>query len=273
MGSIVDRWPLFGLTIRTPRLELRLPRDEDMAEALAVVDQGIHDPAVTPFHVPWTDTERRPVITKRCSSGGGTEPGSPPLVGTWTSSCSTEEASSAAKACQRQTFRPCVRPRRDPGSGRHSKGRGLARRCDGLYSNLPSFNSKRSRSPARPSWTTLHRSGYPSQLGTRTTVGRGSNVVMGRASRSTSASPVIAGTRLALRCQSKYLVFQPAPTCLGSRTKSATRVISTDRFRCRRLRCGLGATRGLVRVLRVTDRGPRGHRSRSPGSTQCQPIR
>jgi len=58
MGSIVDRWPLFGLTIRTPRLELRLPRDEDMAEALAVVDQGIHDPAVTPFHVPWTDTER-----------------------------------------------------------------------------------------------------------------------------------------------------------------------------------------------------------------------
>lgn len=57
MHDLSHYWPLFGLTIRTPRLELRMPKDEDLPAALAMVDQGIHDPASTPFHVPWTDNE------------------------------------------------------------------------------------------------------------------------------------------------------------------------------------------------------------------------
>lgn len=57
MHDLTHYWPLFGLSIRTPRLELRLPRDDDMPAALAVVDEGIHDPASTPFHVPWTDNQ------------------------------------------------------------------------------------------------------------------------------------------------------------------------------------------------------------------------
>jgi len=48
-------WPLFDLVVRTPRLELRLPRDEDFPELIAVIDRGIHDPETMPFSVPWTD--------------------------------------------------------------------------------------------------------------------------------------------------------------------------------------------------------------------------
>jgi RimJ/RimL family protein N-acetyltransferase len=55
-------WPLFGLTLSTPRLTLRPPTDEDFEGLFDAVDAGIHDPDVMPFSVPWTDaepTERR----------------------------------------------------------------------------------------------------------------------------------------------------------------------------------------------------------------------
>lgn len=55
MASLVDLWPLFGLRITTPRLELRLPTDDDLAELIEVSQRGIHDPAAMPFGVPWTD--------------------------------------------------------------------------------------------------------------------------------------------------------------------------------------------------------------------------
>jgi RimJ/RimL family protein N-acetyltransferase len=51
---VTDHWPLFGLRIRTPRLELRYP-DDDLVAALAdLAVQGIHDPSTMPFSVPWT---------------------------------------------------------------------------------------------------------------------------------------------------------------------------------------------------------------------------
>lgn len=53
-------WPLFDLVVRTPRLELRLPRDEDLTALVEAVDAGIHDPETTPFMVPWTDVEPGP---------------------------------------------------------------------------------------------------------------------------------------------------------------------------------------------------------------------
>ncbi|MFE5997186.1 GNAT family N-acetyltransferase [Streptomyces sp. NPDC056454] len=50
-------WPLRGLRIRTPRLELRLP-DEDLLDELASVGAGgVHAPDRMPFIVPWTDGE------------------------------------------------------------------------------------------------------------------------------------------------------------------------------------------------------------------------
>ncbi|HEY3943086.1 MAG TPA: GNAT family protein [Acidimicrobiales bacterium] len=49
-------WPLFDLRVRTPRLELRLPTDDDLVGLVRVAEGGIHDPATMPFTTPWTDT-------------------------------------------------------------------------------------------------------------------------------------------------------------------------------------------------------------------------
>src|SRR4051794_19777239 len=50
-------WPLFDLRVRTSRLELRPPCDDDFPALLELVDAGIHDPAEMPFSHPWTDAE------------------------------------------------------------------------------------------------------------------------------------------------------------------------------------------------------------------------
>ncbi len=50
-------WPLFDLVVRTPRLELRLLREEEFADVVELVDGGIHDAGTMPFFVPWTDAE------------------------------------------------------------------------------------------------------------------------------------------------------------------------------------------------------------------------
>lgn len=47
-------WPLFDLRVRTPRLELRPPTDEDLAELAAVAGRGVHPPDFMPFLVPWS---------------------------------------------------------------------------------------------------------------------------------------------------------------------------------------------------------------------------
>jgi RimJ/RimL family protein N-acetyltransferase len=52
-------WPLFDLVVRTPRLELRLPREAEFAAFIELVDAGVHDPDTMPFFVPWTDLEPR----------------------------------------------------------------------------------------------------------------------------------------------------------------------------------------------------------------------
>lgn len=48
-------WPLFGLRITTPRLELRLPELDLLDDLAAVAGAGVHDPAEMPFTFPWTD--------------------------------------------------------------------------------------------------------------------------------------------------------------------------------------------------------------------------
>ncbi|HEY9389863.1 MAG TPA: GNAT family protein [Mycobacteriales bacterium] len=50
-------WPLFGLRLRTPNLELRVPTPEDLEALADLAAEGVHDPAVMPFQVPWTDAE------------------------------------------------------------------------------------------------------------------------------------------------------------------------------------------------------------------------
>ncbi|MEU6614865.1 GNAT family N-acetyltransferase [Streptomyces parvus] len=48
-------WPLYGLRLRTPRLELRLPGPELLDELASVAANGVHDPDRMPFSVAWTD--------------------------------------------------------------------------------------------------------------------------------------------------------------------------------------------------------------------------
>ncbi|MEU4214001.1 GNAT family protein [Actinoplanes sp. NPDC026623] len=52
---ITEYWPLFGLRLRTPRLELRVPGPDDLQRLAAVAAAGVHAPDRQPFVVPWTD--------------------------------------------------------------------------------------------------------------------------------------------------------------------------------------------------------------------------
>lgn len=52
---LTDHWPLLGLRLNTARVELRLPRDDELAQLADLAADGIHAPDRMPFSVPWTD--------------------------------------------------------------------------------------------------------------------------------------------------------------------------------------------------------------------------
>ncbi|TQL69059.1 RimJ/RimL family protein N-acetyltransferase [Nocardioides albertanoniae] len=76
--TLTDVWPLFGLVIRTPRLELRLPTDTEIGSLAQVAADGVHEPGQRPFLTPWAERppqERaRFVAQGTWSSLGGWEP-------------------------------------------------------------------------------------------------------------------------------------------------------------------------------------------------------
>jgi RimJ/RimL family protein N-acetyltransferase len=47
-------WPLFGLRIRSERLVLRLPTDDDLVGLIALARAGIHPPDEMPFGIAWS---------------------------------------------------------------------------------------------------------------------------------------------------------------------------------------------------------------------------
>jgi len=51
----MDLTSLYGLRLRTDRLELRWPTEDELVELARVADGGVHDPGEMPFVVPWTD--------------------------------------------------------------------------------------------------------------------------------------------------------------------------------------------------------------------------
>ncbi|MDE8667543.1 GNAT family protein [Pseudarthrobacter sp. H3Y2-7] len=55
MTALTAIWPLFGLTLTTPRLVLRPITDDDIPAAVAAAASGIHDPGRNPFSNPWTE--------------------------------------------------------------------------------------------------------------------------------------------------------------------------------------------------------------------------
>ncbi|MFJ9444486.1 GNAT family N-acetyltransferase [Kitasatospora sp. NPDC101235] len=52
---LTDHWPLLGLRLTTPRLELHLPTDDELAALAELAAEGVHEPERMPFLVPWTD--------------------------------------------------------------------------------------------------------------------------------------------------------------------------------------------------------------------------
>ena len=55
MESLEDLWPLFSLRLRTGDVELRVPRDDEVAQLAGLTREPIHPPEQMPFFVPWTD--------------------------------------------------------------------------------------------------------------------------------------------------------------------------------------------------------------------------
>jgi RimJ/RimL family protein N-acetyltransferase len=51
----VNLEPLWEIRLRTPRLELRLPTEDELVELFHVAEAGIHPADAMPFYVPWTD--------------------------------------------------------------------------------------------------------------------------------------------------------------------------------------------------------------------------
>lgn len=52
---LTDLWPLFGVTVVTSRLELRLPREEELSALARLAGRGVHRVGERPFLTPWTD--------------------------------------------------------------------------------------------------------------------------------------------------------------------------------------------------------------------------
>jgi RimJ/RimL family protein N-acetyltransferase len=54
-GMLADLWPQFGITVGTSRLQLRLPREEELAQLADLAGRGVHPPGERPFLTSWTD--------------------------------------------------------------------------------------------------------------------------------------------------------------------------------------------------------------------------
>ena len=52
---LIDLWPQFGIVVATPRLQLRLPREDELVELADLAARGVHPPGERPFLTPWTD--------------------------------------------------------------------------------------------------------------------------------------------------------------------------------------------------------------------------
>ncbi|HET6949011.1 MAG TPA: GNAT family protein [Acidimicrobiales bacterium] len=54
MVSLHELWPPSAIVVRTPRVELRWPGQDDLLALAELAAQGIHDDDRMPFYVPWT---------------------------------------------------------------------------------------------------------------------------------------------------------------------------------------------------------------------------
>jgi RimJ/RimL family protein N-acetyltransferase len=55
MTSLTDLWPAYGLTLTTPRLQLKAAQDQDLPALFDAALSGIHEPGRSPFSTPWAE--------------------------------------------------------------------------------------------------------------------------------------------------------------------------------------------------------------------------
>ena len=55
MTELTSIWPLFDLSLTTPRLTLRPVADADLPAAVEAAMSGIHEPGKSPFSTPWAE--------------------------------------------------------------------------------------------------------------------------------------------------------------------------------------------------------------------------
>lgn len=98
-------WPLYGLRLTTPRLELSVPGLDHLAELAEVAAGGLHEDGFMPFSVPWSATSPRERARGTFQHLLGTSrPGSrPPGRSAWRSG--TRAGSSAARTSSPATTR------------------------------------------------------------------------------------------------------------------------------------------------------------------------
>ena len=64
-----ELWPPARVRLRTPRLELRLPDEDELARLAAAAAEGVHEPGARPFGVPWGAQpahKRMPRCERKC---------------------------------------------------------------------------------------------------------------------------------------------------------------------------------------------------------------
>jgi RimJ/RimL family protein N-acetyltransferase len=54
LTALADAWPLFRLRLRTERMVMRLPTDDEIVELLVLAKAGIHPPEEMPFGIAWS---------------------------------------------------------------------------------------------------------------------------------------------------------------------------------------------------------------------------
>jgi RimJ/RimL family protein N-acetyltransferase len=59
---VTDVTPLYGLRLRTPRLELRLGTREELVELGRLAERGVHPPEEMPFAIAWSDGIGKPAF-------------------------------------------------------------------------------------------------------------------------------------------------------------------------------------------------------------------
>ena len=120
-------WPLFDLVVRTPRLELRIPRDEDFPGLIAEVDRGIHDPGTMPFTIPWTDVAPTERAMSAAQHWWGLRAGWSPDHWTFSGAVFVESAPVGIQAISAHHFATVRSVESASWLGRAHQGRGLGR--------------------------------------------------------------------------------------------------------------------------------------------------